>query len=151
LARGSVAARNSKATLALHALTHHSAVRYLATGVLNTLVGLGVIYVSMFFLGLGNAAANALGYSIGVVLSFVINKRWTFRHTGSPLSAFARFVGVVGTAYIANLATVLVLAEGLGVDRYIAQALGIPPYTAVGYLGSRYFAFSNLRRSKDAV
>ena len=46
-------------------VARHTAARYLATGVLNTLVGLGVIYGAMYFLGMGNAAANALGYSVG--------------------------------------------------------------------------------------
>jgi putative flippase GtrA len=118
-----------------------SLIRYLLVGVANTLVGLGVIYFSMYELGLGNVTSNALGYGVGIVVSFGLNRQWTFRHTGSALPAMARFLVVTAVAYVANLGAVLVLSEGLGLNRYLAQLGGAPPYTLVGYLGSRYFAF----------
>lgn|GEM_PF-4035732 len=34
-----------------------------------------------------------------------------------------------------------VLNSRFAVDPYLAQALGIVPYTAIGFLGSRFFAF----------
>jgi putative flippase GtrA len=123
------------------ALRDPSALRYLAVGVGNTIVGLSVIYLGMYALGLGNAPANVLGYAIGILVSFVMNRRWTFKHDGATFPAFARFIGVLCVAYVVNLVTVLVLADGFGMDRYLAQAAGIPPYTLIGYLGSRWFAF----------
>jgi putative flippase GtrA len=122
-------------------LTHRSVRRYLAVGVVNTIVGLGLVYAAIYFLAMGNASANLLGYAAGVLLSFVLNRNWTFEHDGPTSSAFARFIAVTGVAYLANLLTVLVLADGLGVNRYLAQAAGIPPYTIIGYLGARRFAF----------
>jgi putative flippase GtrA len=118
-----------------------SVYRYLAVGVLNTLVGLAVIYFCLYALGTGNAGANALGYAVGIVVSFYLNKRWTFRHDGSALPALLRFIAVLGVAYIVNLVTVLLLADGFGMNRYLAQAMGIPPYTILGYVGSRLFSF----------
>jgi putative flippase GtrA len=122
-----------------------TAIRFVIVGLLNTLVGLSVIYLAMYLLGLGNALANALGYAVGLVVSFVLNKRWTFSHRGQTASAFLRFVTVVGVAYLTNLGTVLFFADGLGWNRYVAQALGIPPYTVVSYFGSRLFAFPQKR------
>lgn len=119
----------------------HSAIRYLLVGVANTLVGLGTIYFCMYVLHFGNVPANAVGYLTGMVLSFTMNRLWTFKHSGAIAPALLRFVVVTGVAYAANLLTVVVLTEGLGMNRYFAQAAGAPPYTLVGYLGSRYFAF----------
>ena len=115
--------------------------RFLAVGVVNTLVGLGTTYALMGLAGFGEAPANAGGYAVGLTCSFLLNRRWTFAHEGPVLPALLRFGLVFGVAYLANLATVLTAVRGLGLNPYLAQALGVPPYTALFYLGSRYFAF----------
>ena len=52
--------------------------RFLTVGVANTAIGLSSIFAAMRFLDMSEAAANALGYAIGVTLSFVVNRAWTF-------------------------------------------------------------------------
>jgi putative flippase GtrA len=76
-----------------------------------------------------------------VACSFALNRRWTFASRGAWFPELLRFLLVVSIAYTANLATVLVATQLLGLNRYLAQALGILPYTAIGYVGSRAFAF----------
>jgi putative flippase GtrA len=124
-------------------LLNHTLIRYLITGVGNTLVGLSIIYFCLYVLGWKSAVANLAGYGVGVVFSFAINKRWTFGDTGSHLIAFLRFAIVLCVAYLANLATVLELERAFHVNKYLAQAAGVPPYTLLGYLGCRFYAFDN--------
>ena len=126
---------------------HLSLVRFLIVGVANTLVGIGTIYAAMYFLGFDIVYANILGYTIGVIQSFILNKRWTFDSSDRALSSFIRFLLVLAVAYGANLVTVVVANTAFEVNPYIAQALGIIPYTSTGYLGSRYFVFRNQRRA----
>jgi putative flippase GtrA len=116
-------------------------VKYLLVGVANTGVGLGTIYFAMYFLRLDIIPANALGYSLGILLSFILNKTWTFSSTDRVVASFLRFIIVVAVAYTANLATVLIATLHFNINRYIAQALGMLPYIAIGFLGSRFFAF----------
>lgn len=118
--------------------------RYLLVGGVNTIAGLLIIYACKWFMGLGDIKANLIGYLCGFVLSFVLNKQWTFRFTGDALPALMRFTAVTMVAYLANILTVL-LFIGVGVDSYLAQFLGVIPYTIVGYLGSRFFAFGTQR------
>jgi len=110
-------------------------------GVANTLVGLGTIYFAMYFFQLDIVRANAIGYSIGILLSFALNKAWTFSSQDHVVSSFIRYILVLAVAYVANLATVIFANSHLSLNPYIAQALGIIPYTAIGFMGSRYFAF----------
>ena len=117
-----------------------SAVRFLLVGAVNTLVGLSIIYL-LKFLGIGDVVANASGYGIGVVVSFALNRNWTFQHVGPAIPAAARFLLVFAIAYIANLEAVLAMIHVLNANAYLAQALGVPVYTTLFYLGSRYFAF----------
>ncbi len=114
--------------------------RFLSVGALNTLAGLAVIYVLMW-LGVSTAAANVGGYAVGLAISFVLNRAWTFRHRGRVASAAVRFLAAFAVAYGANLALVLLLTERLDLNRFFAQALGILPYTATMYLLSRHFVF----------
>jgi putative flippase GtrA len=99
----------------------------------------------MYFLRLDIVYANAIGYAIGIVHSYALNKRWTFKSRDHVVSSFFRFLLVLAVAYAANLATVLVLTSHFDLNPYIAQALGIIPYTTIGFLGSRSFAFRTRR------
>lgn len=110
----------------------------------NTAAGLAVIYTCMYAPGFSNAVANGIGYAIGITVSFALNKRWTFSDDARAAPQFARFLAVTGAAYCANLATMIFLTDTFHVNAYLAQALAILPYTAIGYLGSRLFVFRNM-------
>jgi putative flippase GtrA len=114
--------------------------KFLSVGVLNMLVGLLVIYACKWFFHAGDVTANALGYGAGLVNSFALNSRWTFGYRGPQLPAIVKFLAVALVAYAMNLLTVLLLIR-YGVDSYLAQALGIPPYTLTTYLASKLFVF----------
>jgi putative flippase GtrA len=115
--------------------------RFLTVGVLNTLVGLSVIYACMGWLGMSDGWANASGYAVGLCVSFTLNRRWTFAHQGAIAPAAMRFLVVAAIAYATNLATVMGCIHGLGMNSYLAQALGVPPYTLTAYGLSRLWAF----------
>jgi len=115
--------------------------RFLTVGVVNTLLTLGIIYLLMH-LGIDYRIANAAGYVIGFIVSFVLNRNWTFTHSGGWLASFARWVVVAAVAYGGNLATVVLLHQWLGVDARLAQLGGMPVYTLISYAGGRFFAFT---------
>ena len=101
--------------------------KYLAVGATNTLVGLAVIYAAKWFCRIGDIGANALGYSVGLLLSFTLNSRWTFAYRGTTVPAFAKFSLVTLVAYAANLATVLMSIRLFGINEYFAQAAALAP------------------------
>jgi putative flippase GtrA len=115
--------------------------RYLVVGMANTLTGLLVIYACKWMLGAGDVSANMVGYGVGILLGFQLNKKWTFSHGGDYLHSLLRYCMVLACAYLVNLATVLYSITAMDLNSYLAQALGIGPYTLIGYLGSRYYAF----------
>jgi putative flippase GtrA len=115
--------------------------KFLLVGVINTCVGLSVIYSCKWFLELGDVVSNAIGYAVGLTVSFTLNSRWTFGYRGDALFAAIRFLVVFLVAYFANLITVMALIEWAGLNSYLAQLFGVPPYTIVFYLGSKWYAF----------
>ncbi len=117
------------------------------TGGVNTAVGLAVIFGLKWFLDVGDILANVSGYAVGVCVSFMLNSKWTFRYEGAFPPAFVKFVLVLLVAYLANLATVLWFIQVAKVDSYLAQAAGVPVFTAISFLGSRQLAFSRHLRN----
>ncbi|MDE6196243.1 MAG: GtrA family protein, partial [Muribaculaceae bacterium] len=74
-------------------------VKYCMVGVLNTLVTFGVIYLCKSFLGLNLYVSNALGYICGVTNSFLCNKSWVFRSSGSYSREALKFLAGFGICY----------------------------------------------------
>lgn len=126
---------------AWRALFKLSFIRFLAVGVLNTAVGLSVIFAAKALLGWGDLAANAFGYAIGLMVSFMLNRSWTFGHSGAVAPAVLRFIMVFLVAYGLNLAAVFTLRDWVGINAYLAHVGGIVPYTVFFYFGSRRFVF----------
>lgn len=114
--------------------------RFASVGVINTLAGLAFIYLARAR-GFSEISANVIGYAAGLLLSFTLNRRWTFVHRGPWLSRAVRFAVVVVAAWAANLAVLILLLKG-GVNAVLAQAAAVAPYAALSYLGCRWWVFA---------
>ena len=115
--------------------------RFLSVGVVNGLISLLTIYTCKGLFGAGDVSANAVGYAAGLTSSFMLHSRWTFAYGGAQLPALMRFLLVAAVAYGVNLMTVLASIDHLGINGYIAQAMGIPPYVLTTYLASKFIVF----------
>lgn len=115
--------------------------RFLSVGVVNTLVGLSIIYAAKALLSMEDVWANACGYAVGLCVSFTLNRRWTFDHRSSIAPAAIRFLVVAAMAYAMNLLTVMLCIHSFHMNSYLAQALGVPPYTLTSFILSRLWAF----------
>lgn len=120
-------------------------VRFFLVGIVNTFFGLSLIFAAKAIAGLDDLVSNMLGYSLGLSISFFLNRKWTFRHNGGVYPTAARFLAAFLLAYIANLMTLYGLRDGAGINSYLAQTISIVPYTVVFYLGSRYYVFTQKR------
>ena len=116
------------------------ALRFAAVGLLNTVVGLSAIYGLMIFLHLGATLANALGYLLGLAVSFSLNRRWTFASARPVAGDLRKYLLSAGIAYALNLGTV-VAAVTSSVNPYLAQLLGVGVHAASFFLACRLFVF----------
>ena len=116
-------------------------IKFIIVGFANTLVGLTVIYLCKWFISLDDISSNIIGYCVGLIISFNLNSKWTFRFSGNQWHAFIRFILVFIFSYSANLLTVMTAIETYNMNSYLAQALGVPPYVLLFYLASRFFVF----------
>ena len=115
-------------------------IKYLIIGVFNTIIGYGVIFILMAF-GIIPEIANIIGYIIGILVSYALNKFYTFKTKSKSKKEFFRFIVSMICAYLINLFVLIVLYRYFHIDKYIATIIASIFYTLSGYVFSKYFAF----------
>ena len=112
-----------------------------ATGVVNTAVGLAVIIGLMMAFDVTPWIANAGGYAVGLTVSFVLNRFWTFRDTATGMPILA-FLFAVAVSFVVNLG---VLTAALAIwpeHRVVAQILAVASYSCVFFIACRLVVFN---------
>ncbi|KXU91593.1 hypothetical protein CR51_31830 [Caballeronia megalochromosomata] len=112
-------------------------VTYVLVGLLNTGIATGLIFLALAC-GLSPVGANGLGYAAGLLISFLLNSRFTFRVQVGRINMI-RFFIVAGVAYLANLLVLLVTTFFI-YSGYLAQLPGIVVYTVIGYFANKFWA-----------
>ena len=116
--------------------------RFASVGVLNTLVGVSLIFLCYEVFGLGLTLSNAIGYGAGLALSFALNGTWTFGAKTFDAGALAKFLALVLVAFVVNLAVIQTLLA-LGAPYPLAQITGVITYSALVFLGMKYAIFKS--------
>lgn len=124
--------------------------KFLLVGVGNTLLSA----VLMFALeGLGYWPSTAIAYVAGAVLSFFLNRRFTFQSQETLGRSAVKFAVNVAVCYVLAytlaqpLAGWVLVRTGLTPvwQERITKLAGMCLYTALNYLGQRFFAFRKRR------
>ena len=117
-------------------------IRFSSFGVINTLVGLLSIFGTKAYIYDNDVIANAAGYGTGLLVSFLLNKSWTFHDHSSFLKSGIRFLEAFFICYALNLGTVLTCIYWFDLNSYLAQAIGVIPYTIFFFLICKYYTFN---------
>lgn len=115
-------------------------------GVANGVVGIAVIVIAGL-LGVGPVLANVLGYGAGLIVSFTLNSRVTFRSRAVDRATVLRFLGAFVVAFAVNLAMVKVVTDVLGTHDLLGSLAGTPLYVGIFYLLCEYWVY---RRAPSA-
>lgn len=116
---------------------------FFLVGLANTVVGLFCIWITMWLMELNELAANFVGYFVGLVLSYSLNRTWTFADTQKVSGSFPRWFFAAMLAYFFNLAVVIIAIRQMEIDPYLAQLLGIVVYASIMFLAGRYYVFNS--------
>jgi len=118
-------------------------IRFVLVGIGNTIIGLSIIYVLMYFFRLNIIASNFGGYILGALFGYAMNRVWTFKSNVGIGTSFFKYSLVMIVAYLLNLGVVLLFSSETQINPYLVQAFGVVPYTLFAFFGSKYFVFSN--------
>lgn len=121
--------------------------RFLMVGVINTLVGCGTMFLLYNWAHCSYWLSSAANYVVGGIVSFFLNKYFTFRKKEWSWSQVVKFAINVAVCWLLayGLAKPLVLrileGQSLWLQENVAMLVGMCLYTALNYLGQRFFAF----------
>ena len=121
--------------------------RFLMVGVINTLVGCGTMFLLYNWAHCSYWLSSAANYVVGGIVSFFLNKYFTFRKKGWSWSQVVKFAINVAVCWLLayGLAKPLVLrileGQSLWLQENVAMLVGMCLYTVLNYLGQRFFAF----------
>jgi len=114
--------------------------KYNLVGVINTLVGFGIIFILMF-LGLSPILSNAIGYLIGSSISFILNSKYTFKQQNLSREVTIYFFLTLLLSYFLNYITLNYALNYF--NPYIAQIISGGVYTISSFLIMKFFVFGD--------
>ena len=121
--------------------------KFLLVGAANTLFGAAVMFVFYNVLGLSYWISSASNYVFGSILSYFLNKYFTFRSRSPAGNTLLRFALCIGLCYLvsyglARPAVRLVFSSaGQKLRDNLAMLAGMAVFTALNYCGQRFFVF----------
>jgi len=117
--------------------------RFLLVGVLNTLVGLTITLLCYHVIGTGYWGATAIGNACGVWISYLLNRRFTFRQESGGWSYWFRFLIVVLVSYFLAYRISLIGVHYFfpNLQETVAILIGMILYTGLNFLGQSYWVF----------
>ena len=129
--------------------TPKTAFRFVLVGVVNTLVGTAIMFVFYNVFHFSYWFSSASNYFFGSILSYFLNKNFTFGYGKTDIRSVARFVITIIVCYllaygIAKPTMASLLSEySVSIQENVSMLLGMVLFMVLNYLGQRFFAFKH--------
>ena len=114
-------------------------VRYAIAGVISNGVGYLLYLIATMFFGLGHKTAMTGLYSVGMAVSFYINRKWTFRGTGTIRRSAVRFFITMVMGYAINFLLLFVFVDLFGFAHQLIQAFAIALMAVYFFLLNKWY------------
>ena len=129
--------------------------KFILVGVINTLVGTGVMFLFYNVFHFGYWISSASNYVVGSIVSYLLNKHFTFQNKSRSPKVIVRFVINISACYLVayGLAKPVVRMLLSGMSSVIqdngAMLMGMCVFVALNYLGQRFFTFRETERRRE--
>ncbi len=133
----------------MRGLSHPEAVRagrYITVGLV-TNVTLYLLFLGLVILGLPPVGVSAACYLLGVALSYLLNRRWSFRSAAGHRHDLPRFLAAYGAGLAVTVLAMSLLAGPLGPA--LAQLLTIAIAALTIYSALRLLGFGTPKEWRD--
>ena len=128
--------------------------KFILVGVVNTLFGTTLMFVLYNVFHVSYWWSSAANYFFGSILSYFLNKHFTFKYKGDTTGSALRFTLNILVCYLLayGIAKPLMLwilsGYSKSVQENVAMLVGMGLFTTFNYLGQRFFAFGK-HKGKD--
>lgn len=122
-------------------------IKFLIVGVFNTLVGCGTMFLLYNLANCSYWFSSAANYVVGSIVSFFLNKYFTFQNHEKSWKQVVKFIINVAVCYFIAYGAAkpvvmnVLAAQPINIQENVAMFVGMGLYTVLNYFGQRFFAF----------
>ncbi len=126
-----------------------SFITFIVVGVINTLFGMAIMLVLYNVFGCSYWVSSFFDYFFGSILSYFLNKHFTFHYQGSDWRSIVKFTVNIVVCYVIAYSIALPLTRfalesmhfSKAIVENIAMLVGTGLFMVINYLGQKFFAF----------
>ncbi|GKH49756.1 hypothetical protein CE91St46_08670 [Eubacteriales bacterium] len=130
-----------------HGIWDRTILKFLIVGVVNTLFGTAVMFSLYNLAGCSYWISSAANYILGSILSFFLNKYFTFQNKERSWRQVVRFTVNIAACYLVAYGVakpavrMLLSGQSVSIQENAAMLVGMCLFTGLNYFGQRFFAF----------
>ena len=125
---------------------HKSLVQFIKFGIVgisNTLLTAIIIWILLKELHCSDYFSNFAGYIIGLLNSFILNRKWTFESKTKVSVTVFKFIVTFAISYLFQLGNLYLLLHFTIIDPFYCQILSIVVYTLINFILNKHYTFKN--------
>lgn len=121
--------------------------KFILVGIANTIFGTGIMFLFYNVFHLSYWISSVSNYFFGSILSYFLNKLFTFKNKGNAKETLPRFVINITLCYLLAyglakpLAMRMLSGMTVTVQENVAMLVGMCLFVGFNYLGQRFFVF----------
>lgn len=121
--------------------------KFILVGIVNTIVGTGVMFICYNALHFNYWISSAMNYIIGSIVSYFLNKYFTFQNKQRSWKMVAKFIINISVCYLIAygvakpLVARILYNQSITIQENGAMLVGMCLFVGLNYLGQRFFVF----------
>ena len=122
--------------------------KFIIVGVINTLVGTSVMFLMYNVLHFGYWISSASNYVIGSIVSYFLNKNFTFNNKDKDFKIIIKFIINISICYFISygvakhIVAKILSGASTSVQENGAMLVGMCLFVFCNYIGQRFFTFN---------
>ena len=122
--------------------TFYQLCKYGAVGGIGAVLDMGLYTIIITLTSLNYLFANAISFSIGTIVVYILQKNWTFQcQDDKNVLLFSKFIGVVLITYLLNNLILIICVELLDFNLILSKIIQILISFIWGYSINKTFVF----------
>ena len=121
--------------------------KFILVGIINTIVGTSVMFLCYNAFHLNYWVSSAMNYIIGSIVSYFLNKYFTFQNKQRSWKIVIKFIINISVCYLIAygvakpLVARILSGQSVTIQENGAMLVGMCLFVGFNYLGQRFFAF----------
>ena len=121
--------------------------KFILVGIINTIVGTSVMFLCYNAFHLNYWVSSAMNYIIGSIVSYFLNKYFTFQNKQRSWKIVIKFIINISVCYLIAygvakpLVARILSGQSVTIQENGTMLVGMCLFVGLNYLGQRFFAF----------